>query len=252
MACDVARLSASSEVTLFICSGGALCECDLAEETPACLRECTLHQPGVSVEGGALAMTSLVLEVRHVNATLLGVNASYAETCRAVTQCLLKPLKAAVETETCSDLVRRETFAYRTTMDFADDVRVEVRGVSVARDALLGAAAKAGLVRAMLRNRAGKAVAASSAALAAATTQADWAHAPGMVVNLLDLPGDESWPIVIATYALVPKEPKHPEALRAFIRFIINEPTAAPSVFAASMPPAVRTAALAMPGISGS
>ncbi len=116
----------------------------------------------------------------------------------------------------------------------------------------LGAAAKAGLVRAMLRNRAGKAVAASSAALAAATTQADWAHAPGMVVNLLDLPGDESWPIVIATYALVPKEPKHPEALRAFIRFIINEPTAAPSVFAASMPPAVRTAALAMPGISGS
>ena len=95
------------------------------------------------MEGGALAMTSLVLEVRHVNATLLGVNASYAETCRAVTQCLLKPLKAAVETETCSDLVRRETFAYRTTMDFADDVRVEVRGVSVARDALLGAAAKA-------------------------------------------------------------------------------------------------------------
>lgn len=113
-----------------------------------------------------------------------------------------------------------------------------------------GAAEKAKVAKARLLNKAGKAVTATSAALAAATRQADWAHSPGLVVNLLDLAGDESWPIVVATYALVPKEPKHPEALRKFMRFIIDEPTAAPSVFAAPMPPAVRAAALMKLGIS--
>jgi phosphate transport system substrate-binding protein len=114
------------------------------------------------------------------------------------------------------------------------------------------AAAQAKVARARLRNRAGKPVEATSAALAAATVQADWAHSPNLVVNLLDLPGEESWPIVIATYALVPKEPKHTDAMRNFLRFIINEPTAAPSVLAAPMPPSVRAAAMAMLGITDS
>ncbi len=114
------------------------------------------------------------------------------------------------------------------------------------------AAAQAKVARARLRNRAGQAVEATPAALAAATRQADWEHSPSLVVNLLDLSGNESWPIVVATYALVPKEPKHPEATRNFMRFIMNEPTAAPSAFAAQMPPPVRDAAMAMLGISGS
>ena len=116
----------------------------------------------------------------------------------------------------------------------------------------LAAAAKSKLPRVALRNKAGKTVTATPDALAAATGQADWGRATDMVVNLLDLPGDRSWPIVIATYAIVPKQPKNPEAFRNFMRFIINETTAAPSVFASSMPPAVRSAALTMLGISAS
>jgi phosphate transport system substrate-binding protein len=116
----------------------------------------------------------------------------------------------------------------------------------------LAAAAKSKLPRVALRNKAGKTVTATPDTLAAATEQADWAHASGMVVNLLDLPGDRSWPIAIATYAIVPKEQKHPEAFRNFMRFVINETTAAPSVFAAPMPPAVRSVALTMLGISAS
>ena len=115
----------------------------------------------------------------------------------------------------------------------------------------LGKVSKARLTKVAMLNKAGKPVNASAAALAAATVQADWAKAPNLVVNLLDLPGDESWPIVIATYALVPKEPKkNAGAVRAFLRFTIDTPAAATQNFAAPMPVAVQAAAMALLGIA--
>ena len=114
-----------------------------------------------------------------------------------------------------------------------------------------GEAAKAHVTTVAMINKAGQAVDATAAALAAATEQADWTKAPNLVVDLLDLPGDRSWPIVIATYALLPKKPKkNAEALRSFFRFIIDEPTAATQSFAAPMPSIVRAAARAMLGIT--
>ena len=114
-----------------------------------------------------------------------------------------------------------------------------------------GEAAKARVTTVAMMNKAGQTVDATAAALAAATEQADWAKSPDLVVNLLDLPGERSWPIVIATYALLPREPKkNAEALQSLFRFIIDEPTAATQNFAAPMPAAVRIAVRAMLGIT--
>jgi len=115
----------------------------------------------------------------------------------------------------------------------------------------LGLAAKNKMTTVMLRNKAGKAVAATSGTIAAAVGQADWAHTPNLMTNLLNLPGDEAWPITVATYAIVPKTPKHPEAMRNFLRFVIAKPELAARVYAAAMPPELATAALAKLGISG-
>ncbi|GBQ14331.1 phosphate ABC transporter substrate-binding protein PstS [Swaminathania salitolerans] len=60
------------------------------------------------------------------------------------------------------------------------------------------------LPMARLRNRDGAYVEAGPAAFAAAADRADWAHAQNHVVDLLDLAGPGVWPIMSATYALVP------------------------------------------------
>ncbi len=114
----------------------------------------------------------------------------------------------------------------------------------------LGLAAKNKMATVLLRNNAGKAVAATSASIAAAVGHADWAHTPNLVTNLLNLPGDEAWPITVATYALVPKSSKHPEAMRNFLRFVITKPEVVARVYAAAMPPELATVALAKLGIS--
>jgi phosphate transport system substrate-binding protein len=54
-----------------------------------------------------------------------------------------------------------------------------------------------------LRNRAGKYVHPSIASFEAAAASADWANSDGYYIVLTDQPGDESWPIVGATFILI-------------------------------------------------
>jgi phosphate transport system substrate-binding protein len=66
------------------------------------------------------------------------------------------------------------------------------------------------LITTQLRNKAGKLVAPTMASFEAAAANGDWAGAKDFAVNLIDQPGDASWPIVSATFILLPKDPKDP------------------------------------------
>ncbi len=70
-----------------------------------------------------------------------------------------------------------------------------------------------------LINSAGKVVAPTSDAFAAAAANADWAHAPGFHLILTNQPGDASWPITAATFILLPKQPKDEAATKAALKF---------------------------------
>ena len=72
----------------------------------------------------------------------------------------------------------------------------------------------------------GKAVQANQASLNAAVAAIDWVRTPNLVGKLVDLPGEGVWPVVIASYGIVPKDlkgkPSGP-ALRAFFKFALSE-----------------------------
>ncbi|HEY0146323.1 MAG TPA: phosphate ABC transporter substrate-binding protein PstS [Methylovirgula sp.] len=70
-----------------------------------------------------------------------------------------------------------------------------------------------------LINGAGKVVAPTAGAFAAAAANADWAHAPGFHLILTNQPGDASWPITAATFILLPKQPKDEPAAKAALKF---------------------------------
>jgi phosphate transport system substrate-binding protein len=71
-------------------------------------------------------------------------------------------------------------------------------------------AARSHLATAELRNKAGKFVEPSRDSFSAATASADWRSAPNFGVNLIDQGGDRTWPIVAATFVLLPKDPRDP------------------------------------------
>ena len=71
-------------------------------------------------------------------------------------------------------------------------------------------ATKAKLITTQLRNKDGGFVAPDMAAFAAAAANGDWAGAKNFAVNLIDQPGEKSWPIVSATFILLPKDPSDP------------------------------------------
>ena len=75
------------------------------------------------------------------------------------------------------------------------------------------------LIYTKLINSAGKVVAPTSDAFAAAAANADWAHAPGFHLILTNQPGDASWPITAATFILMPKQPKDPVVAKAALKF---------------------------------
>ncbi len=75
------------------------------------------------------------------------------------------------------------------------------------------------LPMAQLMNADGKFVAPTMASFTAATAQADWASAKNGVVNLLALPGANTWPIVSATYALVEAKPRNLNQTLAALNF---------------------------------
>jgi phosphate transport system substrate-binding protein len=68
-------------------------------------------------------------------------------------------------------------------------------------------------------NKAGKAVAPTPAAFAAAAASADWEHATGFYMILTDEPGAEAWPIAGATFILLPKQPPDAAAATEALKF---------------------------------
>ncbi|MBX3428531.1 MAG: phosphate ABC transporter substrate-binding protein PstS [Hyphomonadaceae bacterium] len=58
-----------------------------------------------------------------------------------------------------------------------------------------------------LQNRSGAWVRPNSAAFAAAAATANWASAPNMAASMINTAGQANWPIVSATYILLPKNP---------------------------------------------
>ncbi|QXQ08546.1 phosphate ABC transporter substrate-binding protein PstS [Sphingosinicellaceae bacterium] len=70
-----------------------------------------------------------------------------------------------------------------------------------------------------LSNAAGKFIDPTPASFNAAAAQADWAKAPNAVANMLALPGANTWPIVSATYILVPAKPTNAAGTSAALAF---------------------------------
>ena len=64
------------------------------------------------------------------------------------------------------------------------------------------------LTTTQLRNKAGKFVSPTMATFGAAAANGNWTGAQNFAVDLIDQPGAESWPIVSATFLLLPKDPK--------------------------------------------
>jgi phosphate transport system substrate-binding protein len=71
----------------------------------------------------------------------------------------------------------------------------------------------------MLQNKAGKFVAPTMDSFAAAAASADWTGAAHYAVSLIDQPGAASWPIVSATFILLPKDAKDPSRTAAVLKF---------------------------------
>jgi len=80
-------------------------------------------------------------------------------------------------------------------------------------------AAQNHLVTAQLRNKAGQFVIPTREAFAAAATNGDWANAKNFAVNLIDQPGEKSWPIVSATFIELPKDPADAARSAAVMKF---------------------------------
>ena len=75
------------------------------------------------------------------------------------------------------------------------------------------------LVTAELQNKAGKFVSPTVPAFQAAAANADWANAKDFAASMINTGGDTTWPIVSATFILLPKEPKSAEQAREVIKF---------------------------------
>jgi len=75
------------------------------------------------------------------------------------------------------------------------------------------------LTYAKMANKAGKVVAPTAEAFAAAAANADWSSKPGYGVILANQPGDDSWPMTAATWILTYKQPKDPNASAEALKF---------------------------------
>jgi phosphate transport system substrate-binding protein len=75
------------------------------------------------------------------------------------------------------------------------------------------------MTHAQMQNRAGAFVQPTAANFAAAAAKADWAHAPGYHLILVDQPGPTTWPIVGATFILMHKEQAKPQNADEVLKF---------------------------------
>ncbi len=80
-------------------------------------------------------------------------------------------------------------------------------------------AAQNHLATASLKNKDGDFVNASLKTFQAAASHADFSAAPHFAIDLTDQPGAESWPIVSATFIIVPEAPKNPTAASDVLKF---------------------------------
>ena len=71
----------------------------------------------------------------------------------------------------------------------------------------------------MMQNRDGRVIAPSPASFAAAASQADWPHAPGMAPSMINMPSANAWPITSATYILLPRNPSNAAASLNVMKF---------------------------------
>lgn len=71
----------------------------------------------------------------------------------------------------------------------------------------------------MLENRAKKFVKPTVPGFAAAAAQANWSGMPGMAASMIDMNGDATWPIVSASYILMPKNPANAQRAAAVLKF---------------------------------
>jgi phosphate transport system substrate-binding protein len=71
----------------------------------------------------------------------------------------------------------------------------------------------------LVQNKDGKYPLPVAANFAAAAAGADWAHAPGNYLLLLDQPGANAWPITAATFVIVHKKPTNPAQVSEVLKF---------------------------------
>ena len=97
---------------------------------------------------------------------------------------------------------------------------------------------------ALVQNRAGQFPPPAAANFAAAAAGANWAHAPGNYLLLLDQPGAQSWPITGATFILVYKNQENAAEGAGVLKFFdwayTNGDAAAGSLDYVPLPPAVK------------
>ncbi|KIZ41446.1 MULTISPECIES: phosphate ABC transporter substrate-binding protein PstS [Rhodopseudomonas] len=74
------------------------------------------------------------------------------------------------------------------------------------------------LATVQLKNRAGRFVLPNGDTFAAAAANGDWS-VPNYAVDLTDMPGEQSWPIVTATFVLIPKSPAKAATSTAALQF---------------------------------
>ena len=70
-----------------------------------------------------------------------------------------------------------------------------------------------------LQNRSGQWIRPSVQAFAAAAATANWATAPNMAASMINTTGAPNWPIVSATYILLPKNPADADRARKVMQF---------------------------------
>ena len=75
------------------------------------------------------------------------------------------------------------------------------------------------LPTATLRNQAGSFVRPTADAFAAAAASANWDASEGSYVTLTNEPGEGAWPIVGASFILIPKQPADPAKAKEVLRF---------------------------------
>jgi phosphate transport system substrate-binding protein len=75
------------------------------------------------------------------------------------------------------------------------------------------------LVTVQLRNKAGNYVTPTMESFAAAAANADWGNAKNFAVDLIDQPGEKSWPIESTTFIELPKDPKDAARSAAVMKF---------------------------------